>query len=152
MRRSNSEPHIPVFDKSARRDDIFERSAFTFDHEDDSYICPASKRLRQRQKVYREDRPLVDENGMLRYRASKLDRDACALKPRCCPTPQPARQILRSVHEQVPSETVEGGESAALAAIGLASLQFVSRSISTSDSSVIAELLVRKVGSTVVIR
>lgn len=35
---------------------------------------------------------------MLRYRASKLDCDACALKPRCCPT-QPARKILRSVHE-----------------------------------------------------
>lgn len=92
------EPHIPVFDKSARRDDTFERSAFTFDHEDDSYICPAGKRLRQRQKVYREDRPFVDENGMLRYRASKLDCSACALKPRCCPT-QPARKILRSVHE-----------------------------------------------------
>ena len=30
------EPHIPVFDKSARRDDTFERSAFTYDHEDDS--------------------------------------------------------------------------------------------------------------------
>jgi len=92
------EPHIPVFDKSARRDDTFERSAFSYDHEDDSYICPAGKRLRQRQKVYREDRPFVDENGMLRYRASKLDCDACALKPRCCPT-QPARKILRSVHE-----------------------------------------------------
>ena len=34
------EPHIPVFDKSARKDDTFERSAFTFDHDDDSYICP----------------------------------------------------------------------------------------------------------------
>lgn len=40
------EPHIPVFDKSARSDDTFERSAFTFDHEDDSYICPGGKRLR----------------------------------------------------------------------------------------------------------
>jgi transposase len=91
-------PHIPVFDKSVRRDDTFERSAFTFDHEDDSYICPAGKRLRQRQKVYHEDRPFVDENGMLRYRASKAFCSACALKPRCCPT-QPARKILRSVHE-----------------------------------------------------
>jgi hypothetical protein len=25
--------------------------------------------------------PLVDENGMMRYRASKLDCDACSLKP-----------------------------------------------------------------------
>ena len=47
---------------NTRTDGTLERSAFTFDHEDDSYICPAGKRLRQRQKVYREDRPFVDEN------------------------------------------------------------------------------------------
>ena len=73
-------PHIPVVDHSVRHDDTFERSAFTFDYKDDSYICPAGKRLRQRQKVYREERPFVDENGMLRYRASKLDCSACALR------------------------------------------------------------------------
>jgi hypothetical protein len=49
-------PHIPVFDKSARRDGTFERPAFVFDREDDSYICPGGKRLRQRQKTYREPR------------------------------------------------------------------------------------------------
>jgi hypothetical protein len=87
-----------VVDHSTRRDDTFERSAFTFDHEDDSYICPAGKRLHQSQRVYSNACQSVDEDGMLRYRASKLDCDACALKPRCCPT-QPARKILRSVHE-----------------------------------------------------
>jgi len=34
----------------------------------------------------------------MRYRASKHDCDACALKPRCCPG-QPARKIPRSIHE-----------------------------------------------------
>ena len=63
-----------------------------------SYICPAARSCRQRQKAYRTPRPLVDENGMMRYRASKLDCDACALKPRCCPN-APARKILRSIHE-----------------------------------------------------
>jgi len=91
-------PHIPVFDKSARSDGTFERSAFIFDREDDSYICPGGKRLRQRQKTYREPRPFVDENGLMRYRASKLDCDACGLKSRCCPN-APARKILRSIHE-----------------------------------------------------
>jgi len=91
-------PHIPVFDKSARTDGTFERSAFTYDRTDDSYICPGGVRLRQRQKAYREPRPFVDEGGLMRYRASKLDCDACALKPRCCPN-TPARKILRSIHE-----------------------------------------------------
>lgn len=40
----------------------------------------------------------VDPEGFMRYRASKLDCDTCALKPRCCPR-APARKILRSIHE-----------------------------------------------------
>src|ERR671913_745533 len=92
------EPHIPVFDKSARRDGTFERADFVYDHADDSYICPSGKRLRQRRKVYREPRPFVDENGLMRYRASKLECDACGLKQRCTPN-MPARKILRSIHE-----------------------------------------------------
>jgi hypothetical protein len=92
------EPHIPVFDKSQRSDGTFSRDDFAYDHKLDCYICPAGKELRQRQKIYRMPRPLVDENGMRRYRASKLDCEGCSLKPRCCPN-TPARKILRSVHE-----------------------------------------------------
>ena len=92
------EPHIPVFDKSAREDGTFSRSDFAYDHAADAYTCPAGKPLRQRRKIYRDPAPLVDQNGMLRYRASKFDCDACSLKPRCCPR-EPARKILRSVHE-----------------------------------------------------
>ena len=58
--------------------------------------CPAGKELRQRQKIYRLSRPFVDDNGMMRYRASKLACDGCALKPRCCPTRPPARSCALS--------------------------------------------------------
>ena len=92
------EPHVPVFDKSGRRDGTFSRADFTYDREADAYVCPAGKLLRQRQKAYRAPKPLVDEDGMMRYRSSKLDCDGCALKPRCCPT-TPARKIPRSIHE-----------------------------------------------------
>jgi transposase len=92
------EPHIPVFDKSERHDGTFSRSEFNYDHDQDAYICPAGKLLRQRQRTYREPRPLADEDGMMRYRASKHDCDACSMKPRCCPN-TPARKIPRSIHE-----------------------------------------------------
>jgi transposase len=92
------EPHIPVFDKSQRTDGTFSRDAFTYDHKRDCYICPAGKELRKRQKIYRVPRPLVDEDGMMRYRASKLDCESCSLKPQCCPK-APARKIPRSIHE-----------------------------------------------------
>ena len=92
------EPHIPVFDKSQRQDGTFERADFAFDRKADAYTCSAGKPLRQRQKLYREPRPLADENGMLRYRASKFDCEPCGLKARCCPN-APARKALRSIHE-----------------------------------------------------
>ncbi len=92
------EPHIPVFDKSQRSDGTFSRSDFSYDHARDLYTCPAGKELRPRQKAYRTERPLVDDEGMMRYRASKFDCDACSLKPQCSPN-TPARKILRSIHE-----------------------------------------------------
>ncbi|RXT43408.1 IS5/IS1182 family transposase [Bosea sp. Tri-44] len=92
------EPHIPVFDKSQRSDGTFSRSDFAYDHARDLYTCPGGKELRPRQKAYRTPRPLVDDEGMMRYRASKFDCDACALKPQCSPN-MPVRKILRSIHE-----------------------------------------------------
>ncbi len=92
------EPHIPVFDKSARSDGTFSRSDFPYDHARDLYTGPAGKELRPRQRVYRTSAPLVDDDGMIRYRASKFDCDACSLKPQCCPN-TPARKIPRSIHE-----------------------------------------------------
>lgn len=92
------EPHIPVFDKSERRDGTFERADFTYDHEADAYVCPTGKELRPRRKTYRTPRPLADEDGVIRYRASTLDCAPCPLKPRCCPN-TPARKVPRSIHE-----------------------------------------------------
>ncbi|MET3889057.1 hypothetical protein ABIE41_000133 [Bosea sp. OAE506] len=82
------EPHIPVFDKSQRSDGTFSRSDFAYDHAHDLYTCPGGKELRQRQRVYRTEHPLVDENGLMRYHASKFACDACSLKPQYCAGPQ----------------------------------------------------------------
>jgi hypothetical protein len=87
-----------VLDNSQRNDGTFSRADFTYDHKRDCYVCPAGEKLRQRQKIYRVPRPFVDENGMMRYRASKLDCQGCSLKPRCFPNP-PARKLLRCVHK-----------------------------------------------------
>jgi hypothetical protein len=92
------EPHIPVIDHSARRDGTFGRSAFTFDHEADRYTCPGGKVLRPKYRNFTMPRPDVDADGFIRYRASKLDCDVCALKAKCCPA-APMRKIMRSPHE-----------------------------------------------------
>lgn len=91
-------PHIPVFDKSGRRDGTFERAELTYDHEDDSYVCPGGKRLRRRNRNFAMPRSPADADGFLRYRATQKDCGGCDLKPRCTPH-APARKIMRSIHE-----------------------------------------------------
>ena len=92
------EPHIPVFEKSARDDGIFSRSDFTFDHKRDVYICPGGKQLRRYNRNFAVPRDSVGADGMIRYRATMSDCATCGLKSRCCPT-QPQRKVLRSIHE-----------------------------------------------------
>jgi transposase len=92
------EPHIPVFDKSARKDGIFSRSDFKYDAEEDRYICPAGKDLKRFRVAGRKAKAKPPKDGTYRYRARKAECDACPLKPQCCPT-EPLRKVPRSVHE-----------------------------------------------------
>jgi len=92
------EPHIPVFDKSERRDGTFSRDDFAFDPEADVYTCPAGQQLRKYRRAFTKPRLGVMKDNTVRYRASKRDCDACPLKPRCCPK-EPARKVMRSIHE-----------------------------------------------------
>jgi len=85
------EPHIPVFDKSGRKDGTFSRDDFGYNHEADVYVCPAGKTMTT-------TGTLVNDGATLLYRASKHDCDACEMKPRCCPN-TPARKVPRSIHE-----------------------------------------------------
>jgi transposase len=85
------EPHVSVFDKSARTDGTFSREDFTYDHEGDIYFCPGGKMLTCKGT-------LVNDGATLMYRASKYDCDTCSLKPRCCPN-APARKVPRSIYE-----------------------------------------------------
>jgi transposase len=85
------EPHVTVFDKSARRDGTFSREDFAYDLERDVYVCPAGKTLTTRGT-------LVNDGATLLYRASKYDCDVCHLKLRCCPK-EPVRKVPRSLFE-----------------------------------------------------
>ena len=92
------EPHIPVIDKSRRKDSTFSREDFVYDDETDSYTCPAGKELLPNRRAFQTIRPAVKDHSHIRYRASKADREVCPLKPRCCPK-MPARNVTRSIHE-----------------------------------------------------
>jgi transposase len=84
-------PHIPVIDKSARGDGTFAREDFRYNHDSDTYTCPAGKTLTT-------SGTLVNDGATLLYRGSTLDCGTCQFKARCCPN-TPARKIPRSLHE-----------------------------------------------------
>jgi transposase len=92
------EPHIPVLDKSNRKDGTFSRADFAYDRETDSYSCPGGKALLPSRRPFQTIRKATKDDGFARYRAAKADCDACALKPGCCPKDH-ARTVLRSIHE-----------------------------------------------------
>jgi transposase len=85
------EPHVTVFDRSARRDGTFSRDDFTYDHVGDVYRCPGDKMLTT-------TGTLVNDGATMLYRASKYDCQGCALKARCCPK-EVVRKVPRSIHE-----------------------------------------------------
>jgi hypothetical protein len=85
------EPHVTVFDKSARTDGSFSREDFGYDPVTNVYLCPGGKTLTT-------TGTRVNDGETLLYRASKADCDACALKQRCCPNTH-ARRVPRSTHE-----------------------------------------------------
>lgn len=91
-------PHIPVFDKSQRTDGTFSRSDFTWEAENERYICPAGKELKQFHRTYDTPRSGITAEGTRLYWAKKADCDACELKQRCCPN-MPMRKVPRDLNE-----------------------------------------------------
>jgi transposase len=85
------EPHVTVFDKSARTDGTFSRENFTYDHTEDIYRCPSGKTLTT-------TGTLVNDEATILYRASKHDCQVCSLRSKCCPN-APARKVPRSIYE-----------------------------------------------------
>ena len=83
---------------SASSSGTFARSDFTYDHKHGRYTCAGAKELKKFRRNFTTPRSDVDQDGFIRYRASRHDCDGCSLKPRCCPG-QPARKVPRSIRE-----------------------------------------------------
>ncbi|MEM8799097.1 MAG: IS1182 family transposase [Pseudomonadota bacterium] len=92
------EPHIPVFDKSRRKDGAFPATDFVYDPDSDAYTCPNGKQLRPYWRKISKERPNYYKDGFKRYYARKQDCGPCPLKPRCTPN-QDTRKISRSRYE-----------------------------------------------------
>jgi len=73
------ELHIPVFDKSERRDGTFSNTDFRFDRYAE-YICPGGNGLKKYWRTMTKARTGICKDGFICYYASKKDCSRCALK------------------------------------------------------------------------
>lgn len=93
-------PFIPVFDHSKRKDGTWSRADFTWDEDNDLYICPEGKELRHTRRNYSD--PARNTQGMKarNYGALKSDCQVCPSKRKCCPNTD-TRRIRREKYEVV---------------------------------------------------
>lgn len=91
-------PHIPVWDKSRRKDHTFSVSDFLWNGQADEYGCPAGNVLQRNRRKFKAPRVGITKDNTIIYRASEADCKHCSFKPRCCPNTS-HRKITRSIHE-----------------------------------------------------
>ena len=93
-------PFIPVFDKGERKDGTFSRSDFTWDDENDRYICPEGKQMLHTHRAYSDPARNAPSWRSRKYRALKADCLNCPSKAKCCPNSE-TRAIHREKYEIV---------------------------------------------------
>ena len=103
-------PHIPVWDKTARKDNTLSSSEFQWDELANEYRCPTGHTLRSDRRKFRIPRSRVTKADTIIYRASQFDCESCSMKDRCCPN-TPFRKIARSIHEAARDETRRIGKT-----------------------------------------
>jgi len=94
----NIEPHVPVWDKSKRKDNTFSSGDFIWKVDDDEYRCPEGKPLRRRSRQYKHIKAVITKANTIIYRSKVADCKDCPLKSKCCPNTT-HRKITRSIHE-----------------------------------------------------
>lgn len=91
-------PHVPVWDRSERKDGTLSSSEFVWDEQANEYRCPQGHALLSDRRQFSKPRNRITKAGTILYSASQHDCMDCPMKQRCCPN-MPNRRIMRSVHE-----------------------------------------------------
>ena len=92
------EPHVPVWDKTQRKDETLSSSDFHWDEQAGEYRCPQGHALRSQWRAFKNLRTHLTKADTIIYRSSQSDCATCPMKARCCPNTL-IRKIARSVHE-----------------------------------------------------
>lgn len=92
------EPHVPVWDKTERKNESLSISDFQWSEEAQEYRCPTGHALRSEWRAFKNQRSHVTKADTIIFRSRQTDYSKCSMKERCCPNTS-FRKIARSVHE-----------------------------------------------------
>ncbi|MDF9773332.1 hypothetical protein OKW11_000289 [Pseudomonas baetica] len=92
------EPHVPVWDKTERKNDSFSSNDFHWNEEAEEYRCPAGNALRSEWRALKNERSHVTKANTIIFRSRQTDCARRPMKAKCCPNTS-IRKIVRSVHE-----------------------------------------------------
>ncbi|KPW91923.1 Transposase [Pseudomonas amygdali pv. photiniae] len=92
------EPHVPVWDKTERKNESLSISDFQWSEEAQEYRCPTGHALRSEWRAFKNQRSHVTKADTIIFRSRQTDCSKCSMKERCCPNTS-FRKIARSVHE-----------------------------------------------------
>jgi len=92
------EPHVPVWDKTGRKDGTLSSAEFDWNSQVNEYRCPEDHALRCDWRTFKIERARITKADTVIYRANPDDCAQCSRKQHCCPN-TPMRKIARSVHE-----------------------------------------------------
>jgi len=93
------EPHVPVCDKSERKDGTYSNSDFIWDERANEYRCPEGHALRNDWRTFKKPRTRITKADTVLYTSNQYECAACPRKNHCCPN-TPKRKIARSIHEE----------------------------------------------------
>lgn len=92
------EPHVPVCDKSERKDGTYSNSDFIWNEQANEYRCPEGLALRSEWRTFKKPRNRITKDNTVIYTSNQYECASCSQKDRCCPN-TPKRKIARSIHE-----------------------------------------------------
>lgn len=98
VQEKHIEPHVPVWDKTARKDGSLSIRDFQWHEDRNEYTCPAGHPLRSEWRQFANPRTHITNADTVIYRASQKSCSGCPHKENCCPNTG-HRKIARSVYE-----------------------------------------------------
>lgn len=79
------EPHVPMWDKTERKNDSFSSNDFHWNEEAEEYRCPAGNPLRSEWRAFKNERSHVTKANTIIFRSRQADCATCLMKAKCCP-------------------------------------------------------------------